>query len=41
MKTETKYIPVSDRAKAIILGSILGDASLKIQKKYSKISKNG
>lgn len=35
MKTETKYIPVSDRAKAIILGSILGDASLKIQKKYS------
>lgn len=32
---DTKYVPLSDEAKAIILGSILGDGSLKIQKNYS------
>ena len=30
-----KYVPLSDQAKAVILGSILGDGSLKIQSKYS------
>ena len=28
------YVPLSDRAKAIILGTILGDGSLKVSKKY-------
>jgi len=35
IKTDKKYVPVSDRAKSIILGSILGDGSLKIQKSYA------
>ena len=30
-----KYVPLSDHARAIILGTILGDGSLKIQSKYS------
>lgn len=34
-KTDTKYVPLSDRARALILGAILGDGSLKIQSKYS------
>ena len=34
-KTDTKYAPLSDRARQIILGSILGDGSLKIQNAYS------
>lgn len=29
-----KYVPLSDQARAVILGSILGDGSLKIQKSY-------
>ena len=33
--TDTKYVPLSDQAKAVILGAILGDGSLKIQSKYS------
>lgn len=28
------YVPLSDRARAVILGSILGDGSLKMQKSY-------
>lgn len=35
MNIDKKYVPLSDRVKSIILGSILGDGSLKIQKKYS------
>ena len=35
IKTDKKYVPLSDRAKSVILGSILGDGSLKIQNKYS------
>ena len=35
MQNDSKYVPLSDQAKAIILGSILGDGSLKIQNKYS------
>ena len=34
MQNDSKYVPLSDQAKAIILGSILGDGSLKIQNKY-------
>src|SRR3989344_7607687 len=34
-KTDTKYVPLSDRARAVILGAILGDGSLKIQNKYA------
>ena len=34
-KTDTKYVPLSDRARAVILGAILGDGSLKIQNKYT------
>lgn len=30
-----KYVPLSDQARSIILGSILGDGSLKIKKKYA------
>ena len=30
-----KYVPLSDQARAVLLGSILGDGSLKIQNKYS------
>lgn len=33
--TDTKDVPLSDRAKQIILGTILGDGSLKIQTAYS------
>ena len=33
--TDTKYVPLSDRARQVILGTILGDGSLKIQKAYS------
>ena len=32
---DSKYVPLSDQARAIILGSILGDGSLKIQSEYS------
>ena len=35
MQNDSKYVPLSDQARAIILGSILGDGSLKIQKKSS------
>ncbi len=35
MQDDKKYVPLSDQARAIILGSILGDGSLKIQNKYS------
>lgn len=35
MQDDSKYVPLSDQARAIILGSILGDGSLKIQKEYS------
>ena len=35
MQNDSKYVPLSDQARAIILGTILGDGSLKIQKKYS------
>lgn len=35
---DKKYVPLSDRAKSVILGSILGDGSLKIQNKYSNAS---
>jgi hypothetical protein len=34
----TKYVPLSDQARAIILGSILGDGSLKIQKNCTNAS---
>lgn len=30
-----KYVPLSDKAKSVILGTILGDGSLKIQNTYS------
>ena len=30
---DSKYVPLSDRTRAIILGSILGDGSLKIRKR--------
>lgn len=33
--SDSKYVPLSDRARSIILGSILGDGSLKIQNAYS------
>ena len=32
---ESKYVPLSNQARAIILGSILGDGSLKIQNEYA------
>lgn len=32
--TDKKYVPLSDTAKQVILGSILGDGSLKTQKNY-------
>ncbi len=35
MQNDSKYVPLSDHARAIILGSILGDGSLKIQNEYS------
>ncbi len=34
MKEDSKYVPLSDTARAVILGSILGDGSLKIQNGY-------
>jgi len=33
--TKTAYVPLSDRAKHVILGALLGDGSLKIQNAYS------
>ena len=38
MQNDSKYVPLSDQARAIILGTILGDGSLKIQEKYSNAS---
>ncbi len=35
MQNDSKYVPLSDQTRAIILGAILGDGSLKIQNKYS------
>src|SRR3989338_3528334 len=35
MQDVTKIVPLSDQARAIILGSILGDGSLKIQSRYA------
>lgn len=35
MNDDKKYVPLSDRVRAIILGLILGDGSLKIQNEYS------
>src|SRR3990167_7533821 len=37
-QTDTKYVPLSDKARQVILGAILGDGSLKIQTKYSNAS---
>jgi len=34
-KTDTKYVPLSDKVRSVILGAILGDGSLKIQNEYS------
>lgn len=34
-QNEKNYAPLSDRARAIILGTLLGDGSLKVQNKYS------
>lgn len=35
MQNDSKYVPLSNQAREIILGAILGDGSLKIQKGYS------
>ena len=35
MQNDSKYVPLSDQTRAIILGMLLGDGSLKIQNKYS------
>src|SRR3989338_428265 len=35
MKKNKKYAPLSDQARAVILGTLLGDGSLKVQSKYS------
>lgn len=35
MHDDKKYVPLSDQARAIVLGSILGDGSLKIQSEYA------
>ncbi|OGE82877.1 MAG: hypothetical protein A3B10_02590 [Candidatus Doudnabacteria bacterium RIFCSPLOWO2_01_FULL_44_21] len=35
MQHDSRYVPLSDQARAIILGAILGDGSLKIQNEYS------
>ncbi len=35
MQNSKKYAPLSDQARAVILGTLLGDGSLKIQNKYS------
>src|SRR3989338_7566450 len=37
-QADTKYVPLSDKARQVILGAILGDGSLKIQTKYSNAS---
>lgn len=37
-KTDTKYVPLSETARSVILGSLLGDGSLKIQKEYTNAS---
>lgn len=34
MSKQQNYVPLSDQAKAIILGSLLGDGSLQVQNKY-------
>lgn len=34
-QNDKNYAPLSDRARAIILGTLLGDGSLKVQSKYS------
>jgi hypothetical protein len=33
--TDKKYVPLSENARAVILGAILGDGSLKIQSKFA------
>jgi hypothetical protein len=38
MQKSKKYAPLSDQARAVILGTLLGDGSLKIQNKYSNAS---
>jgi len=35
MQNTKNYVPLSDQARAIILGTILGDGSLKVQNQYS------
>jgi len=35
MQNSKKYAPLSDQARAVILGTLLGDGSLKVQSKYS------
>ena len=35
MQNTKNYVPLSDQARAVILGTILGDGSLKVQNKYS------
>lgn len=35
MQNTRSYVPLSDQARTIILGTILGDGSLKVQNKYS------
>lgn len=35
MQNSKKYAPLSDQARAVILGTLLGDGSLKVQNKYS------
>src|SRR3989344_4051708 len=34
MQNSKKYAPLSDQARAVILGTLLGDGSLKVQNKY-------
>jgi hypothetical protein len=38
MQNDSKYVPLSDQTRAIILGSILGDGSLKIQNNCANAS---
>lgn len=38
MQHDSRYVPLSDQTRAIILGAILGDGSLKILNKYSNAS---
>lgn len=35
MQHDKKHVPLSDQARAIILGTLLGDGSLKVQNKYA------